>query len=161
ELSLVCALELAYRNGASTVFAVRIEDADAPAKAATLTLPAEGGGTSATLTAATPGTWANDLAASVRKPTGSEEGALVEDETNPGASPLQLQRKPLTKVSRVRVTSAATGDVRELMVSDTAGAGAVTADLDAGTIAFFDGEAPAADDTVTVSYVLAPGASRV
>ncbi len=161
ELSLVRALELAYMNGASTIFAVRIHDADAAAKAATLALPAEGGGTSATLTAASPGTWASDLAASVRKPTGSEEGALVEDETNPGASPLQLQRKPLTKVTRVRVTSGTTGDVRELRISDTAAAGAVTADLGNGTITFFDGEAPESGDTVTASYVLTPDASRV
>lgn len=161
ELSLVRSLELAYRNGASTVFAVRIQSTGNTADTATLALAAEGGGTCATLNAASPGTWAKDLAATVRKPTGSEEGAFIEDETHSGASPLQLSRHPMAKVTRVRVTSDATGDTRELTVSDVAKAGAVTADLNAGTIAFFAGEEPAAADTVTVSYTLTPAASRV
>ena len=108
-----------------------------------------------------PGTAGNQLAVSVRKPTGTEEGAFVEDETLAGALIVQLARKPLTKVTRVRVKVAATGQTKELLVKDVAEAGAVKPDLTAGTVAFFAGEAPAAADKVIVSYVVAPASSRL
>ena len=161
ELSLVRALELAYENGASSVFAVRLQSETNPATAASYALAAEGGGTSATLEAKTPGTAGNQLAVSVRRPTGTEEGAFVEDETLAGAATVQLARKPLTKVTRVRVKSATTAQTKDFLVKDVAEAGAVKPDLTAGTVAFFAGEAPAAADKVIVSYVVAPASSRL
>ncbi len=161
ELSLVRSLELAYENGASTVFAVRIQSAAGAAVAASLAMPAEGGGTSAKLEARTPGTWGNGLAVNVRKLTGSEEGAVVEDETLPGAATVTLKRKPLTSVSRVRVKSATTGQTKEFLIKPAAAAGAVTVATAAGTITFFAGEAPAATDKVIVSYVVDRDASRM
>ena len=161
ELSLVRSLELAYENGASTVFAVRIQSASGAAVAAQFKLPAEGGGTCATLDARSPGTWGNSLAVNVRKLTGSEEGAIVEDETHDGAGTVTLTRKPLTNVTRVRVKSATTGQIKEVLVKDVAQAGAVTVAAAAGTITFFAGEAPAATDKVIVSYVVDRAASRM
>jgi hypothetical protein len=161
ELTLVRALELAYDNGASSVFAVRIESKSQKATAATFAIPAEGGGTSATLAAKTPGTWGNQLAVNVRKLASGEEGALVERETHGGAATVALARKPLTKVTRVQVKSATTGQTKEFPVKAVAQAGAVTANLAAGSIAFFAGEEPAALDKVIASYVVAPDASRL
>lgn len=62
-LTMTRALQYIYGNGASTVIAVRV--AGSSAASASLTLKAAGGDTVATLAAATPGTWANDVQATV------------------------------------------------------------------------------------------------
>jgi Phage tail sheath C-terminal domain/Phage tail sheath protein subtilisin-like domain len=58
-LTLTRALQLAFAGGASTVYAVRIGPDDMPATQWAVLEPAPGGATLVTLTAATPGTWAN------------------------------------------------------------------------------------------------------
>ncbi len=62
-LTLVRSLQLAYANGASTVVAVRV--ASPRAASASYALKDSAGNTVAVLTAATPGTWGNDIQISV------------------------------------------------------------------------------------------------
>jgi hypothetical protein len=62
-LTLTRALQLVYANGASNVVALRV--ASKRAAAATYALKDSGGNTVVTLTAATPGTWGNDIQVSV------------------------------------------------------------------------------------------------
>src|SRR5262249_7824548 len=62
-LTLTRALQMAYANGATNVIAVRV--ASPRAASANYALKSSGGDTVATLTAATPGTWGNDIQISV------------------------------------------------------------------------------------------------
>ncbi len=64
-LTLVRSLQLAYANGASTVVAVRV--ASPRAASASYALKDSAGNTVAVLTAATPGTWGNDIQISVSR----------------------------------------------------------------------------------------------
>src|SRR5262249_35069687 len=68
ELTLVRALELAFGHGATTVLGLRVSDQDAAgnprAQQAALTL-ASPAGPCVTLSAASPGTWGNDLQVAV------------------------------------------------------------------------------------------------
>lgn len=66
-LTLVRTLEQVFKGGASTVYAVRIADADVAAK--TFVVQDAADATVVTLTASSPGTWANDVTASVASDT--------------------------------------------------------------------------------------------
>jgi hypothetical protein len=74
-LTLVRALEQAYNNGASSVVAVRV--AGATATAATYALQDANGNTTVTLTARTPGMWANDIRIEVAQ---AEDDARIDGE---------------------------------------------------------------------------------
>ena len=76
-LTLVRALEHLYNNGASTVIAVRV--AGGSRSNATYAVQNDEGQTVATLTAKTPGTWANNINIAI---TPAEEECRVEGETH-------------------------------------------------------------------------------
>jgi hypothetical protein len=104
-LTLVRAIDLCYANGASTVVGVRV--AGEGAAAATFALKADGGQTAAVLTAATPGTWANDVLVQVED---SDEDCLIEREVVP--SPFDSVRFSPVVVSprnRLHIKRGATG----------------------------------------------------
>lgn len=157
ELTLVRALELAYRHGASTVFAVRV--AATNAHKATFAIAADGGGTAGTLAALSEGTWGNDMGVNVSPAT---EGAFVTESVD-GPAPIHLLRTPdpASARNRVRVHVGATGQTRVLsVVTGAPAAGQVSFDAGGKKLNFFAGEEPAATDTVTVSYVVPTAQSR-
>lgn len=155
ELTLVRAIELAYENGASTIWAVRI--ARPAPKTATFSL-ASATGVAAELEAASPGSWGNDIGVNVAD---AEDGAFIEDETHDGGAPtVTLNRHHMANVgrNRVRVRVDATGDTKEFLLTyGTSGApasGSVRIDItnDPVVITFPTAEAPAAADKVVVNY---------
>lgn len=155
-LSLVRALELAYAHGATTVFAVRIAK-DAAKAGYTL---AKGANDVVTLTARTEGVWANDLTVNV---TDAEESPYVEGEEHDGGAPITLGHKPVPS-ARNRITrfTATTGVTRTLKIlyntdpAPTAGSDPPEVKLNetTGELTFPAGEAPAAGDKITASYVV-------
>jgi len=159
ELTLVRALEMAYDHGATTVIAVRVAgkkaDGTTAAVRAAYTLKSAGGDCVA-LAAKTEGTWGNDLSVNV---TDAEEHAFIEDEAHPGAAAITLKRNPVVKSGRNRITHFvdATGVTRSLKIlydDDPAApaSGEVKANRTTGALTF--GDAPAAADKVTASYVV-------
>ncbi len=88
ELTLVRALDLAYDHGARDVIAVRVTGKDASVPPETTAASAEfavasAGGTCCTLTAKTPGSWANELEINVS--AAGEPAVVVDEETTAGA----------------------------------------------------------------------------
>ncbi|MBV8582205.1 MAG: phage tail sheath protein [Candidatus Eremiobacteraeota bacterium] len=150
ELTLVRALEQAFDQGGTIVYAVRVAT-NAAAKATYAVQSASG--TCATLTAASEGTWANVLGLNV---AAAAQDAYIQNEVHGGAvAPIALKYTP-KQSARNRVTHHidATGVTRQLAVVYT---GAPTADqalIDPGTGDVTLGEAIAAADTVTVSYLV-------
>jgi hypothetical protein len=98
ELTLVRALELAYRHGATTVLAVRVAATGVGGAAKASSNLASTGGTGVVLRAQSEGTWANDLEVNVAPAT---EAAFVEDE--PVAATLQLGFAPVVQSARNRI----------------------------------------------------------
>jgi hypothetical protein len=153
ELTLVRALEQAFRHGAGAVFAVRVAD-DATLSRATYTVAAAGGA-GAALEASSPGTWGNQIAINV---SDSDERAFVREE-HPGADTVTLLRTPETSArNRVRVRIFTTGQTRVFRIVNAApAAGEVR--INGGDLNFFAGEITA-DDTVFADYVVAQANSR-
>lgn len=155
ELTLVRALELAYSHGATTVRAVRVAGASQQAAAYTL---ASAGGACVTLTANSAGTWGNGLSVNVAAAT---ENPYIEDEDVPtsGGGALTLKRLPVVASARNRVrhTIDATGITRSVPIvydATVPAAGQVQINTTTGALTFPSGEAPAAADTLKVSYVV-------
>lgn len=165
SLTLVRALEQAFSFGATTVFAVRVagsgnSQASTKIKSAT--------GDNATLTAKTPGTWANNLLVNIAD---AEEDGFIEAETVPtsGTGALTLKRTKVIKSARNRVTQVvdATGVTRVYSAPNilyggglpdddagTAGAGKIKIDRATGAITFDASELPVAADKLKASYVV-------
>ncbi|WP_374686993.1 phage tail sheath C-terminal domain-containing protein [Promineifilum sp.] len=160
-LSLVRALELAFRHGATTVYAVRIASGGAAAGFALNS----GGNPNVTLRANSPGTWGNEIEILVTKAEAGDT-SFIEAEKHPGDAPIAL-KYPIARSARNRVTvlNPATGRVTpfEVFYEDDPAptAGQVRIDTAAKTLEFFAAEAPnAADQVVTVSYVVPSANSR-
>lgn len=150
ELTLTRALEQAFRFGATTVWAVRVADANAATASLGLASP---GGPNVTIEARSPGTWANGITVAVST---ADTNALVSAEEVAGA-PLALAHSPVVQsaVNRIIVRPSGGGaDAVLPIVYDTAPSptqvGVTTAD---GSLAF--GTAPAAGDTVLATYMVA------
>lgn len=165
ELSLVRSLELAYTNGASTVFAVRVSSGGETAAS----FDVEGttaGSKAAKLTAKTPGTWGNAIGVNVFD---AADGAFIDSEKHAGAASVPLKRKPIAKVARnrVRVKYNATGQTKEfnIVYSPTPSAVDTVQIDDSGAIVnvnFHASQVPVAADEVYVSYeVLAASSVKV
>lgn len=78
ELTLIRALELAFNNGASTVYAVRAAAKAGPAAAAPAALALKKGANVAlTLSAKSPGTWGNGIKVRLAAPEGDTSGTKV------------------------------------------------------------------------------------
>ncbi len=157
ELTLVRSLEVAYENGASTVWAVRIASSTAAPASATYAVPSSSG-SAAKLTAASPGTAGNEIGINV---TAADDGAFIEGETLPGgAATVTLSRHPIQKVSRtrVRIKVDATGQTKDFLItygsSGTPPKGTALINDATGVITFEATDAPAAADKVIVSYAL-------
>ncbi len=155
ELSLVRALELVFGFGGSTVYAVRIAPGGVAA-AATYAV-ASASGTAALLTAATPGTWADDgLAVNV---AGALSDAYVQTESHLGSeATVTLKHKPKQSArNRVVRHVAADGTAVSLHVvydGDPA-PGVHEVELNRGTGVLTFGDTIAAADTIDVSYAVA------
>ncbi|GAA1742011.1 hypothetical protein GCM10009809_41890 [Isoptericola hypogeus] len=159
ELTLVRALELAYRFGASTVHAVRVADAGNAAAAHTLESPT---GDCVELRALSPGTWGNELTVAVGT---ADANAVVRDE-EVGGTPPQLAHAPVipSAVNRIVVRPGAGGPDRVLpIVYDPAAPGDVgptqigvtTAD---GSLTL--GTALGAGDTLRAAYTVDSSEAR-
>lgn len=166
-LTLVRALELAYANGATTVYAVRVQAEAAPARRATFALKAAAV-TVATLEATTPSTWGNDIEVNVFE---AETDAVIANEVLDGPGPISLSRPPFPDaVPRVRLFRKATGATQVMTVAfgagDPAAPGQVNVEAANGRLRFFTGalpsedETPVDDDKVTVSYAVPKANAR-
>jgi hypothetical protein len=169
ELTLVRALDLAYRHGATSVVAMRVTGktgggADVAQKSGrTLMSP---GGECVRLRANTPGTWGDSLYVNVAALEAGDDPPFIEDEAHAGSeAPVTLARTPVLKSARTRVRhfADATGVTSSLRViyDDTPSApaaGEVKIDRTTGALTF--GTAPDAADEITVSYVVS-GTSAV
>lgn len=161
ELTLVRALEQAYRQGAKTVIAVRVAGASAYANGqlvdgaqASLTLQSENGDC-VLLKAKTAGTWGKELAVNVSAAT---EPAYVEDEKVQG-DPLSLAHSPVKSArNRIRVKPAGGGSEQSLEIiyndngAPTPIPGQVLVDLSNGNLGF--GDDPGVGDEVLASYMV-------
>ena len=161
ELTLNRALEQAYRHGATTVIAVRVESSAAQAAAASQSLDLDGGG-GMTLNAATPGTWGNELEVNV---AAAEEDAFVENESVDLAvvPPTLSQAGNVIQSARNRIRFQPAGggeQILQIVYGLPPGglvAGQVSIDLSNGELQF--GQPPAAGDQVYASYAVAQSAA--
>lgn len=160
QLNLVRALELAFSFGATTVYAVRLgkdnTDKEPPSASTTLNSTT---GACVTLTAATPGTWGNDLLVNV---AAGDDQAFITNESHQGneAAPIKLKRKPVLKSAlnhielqgrRLAILYASTPPRPD---DDAAapGLGAVKVNRDTGEMSF--GDVVGASDKITASYAV-------
>lgn len=152
ELTLNRALELAYIQGASTVFAVRVANS---AKKSSYTIKSASGDC-VKLEAKSEGTWGDELSLNIWN---AEEHPFIEDELHTGGGAITLNNKPVVKSARNRIVQYfdATGVTKSLKVSydgDPApGAGEVQINRTTGALTFGDGN-PAAADKVTAFYMV-------
>jgi hypothetical protein len=151
-LTLVRALEQAYRHGATTAFAVRVATNDAAKASLTL---ASASGDCVRLDAKTEGTWGNELAVKV---SSADETAFVEDEEVAVDTPT-LAHTPVVKSARNRIRLKPAGggleQTLQLLYDDDAAApaaGQVKVDRASGGLTF--GAAPDDDDEILASYMV-------
>jgi len=171
-LTLVRALEIAYANGASTVFAVRVTSTDntgdsdflvpawnknTKANKAAFTLSGGTAGTEvAVLKARTFGSWGNGIKINVFD---TKEESFIKDEKHDFEEKIVLDRHPIVESPRnkVRVYYGATGQIKVLSPvysSVPIKKGQVGIDIDSGELTFEIGEKPNKGDKISVSYVV-------
>ncbi|GAB4377856.1 MAG: hypothetical protein Kow0042_26140 [Calditrichia bacterium] len=153
ELTLVRALEQAYLQGATTVFAVRVANG---AQKSQYTLNSSNGAC-VTLQAKTEGTWGDELKVNVWD---ADEHPFIEDEEHTGGGPITLNHTPVVKSARNRIRHFidATGVTKSLKIlydDDPAApaSGEVKINRATGALTFGDGD-PAAADVVTAFYTV-------
>jgi Phage tail sheath protein subtilisin-like domain/Phage tail sheath C-terminal domain len=165
ELTLVRALELAFANGASSVFAARVaakqSDGSTAAVKASKDL-ASASGVSVKLAANTEGTWGKDLTVEVGA---AEENPFVEGEKHDGPGPITLGRQPVVASARnrVRLFVDATGETKNLQIiyDDNPAppvAGQVKIDRATGDLTF--GDVLGGADKVTALYLVNKSAAK-
>lgn len=159
ELTLVRAAQIAFANGASTVYAVRC----AAASALKATLPLnDSAGLVVTLEATTPGTWGNDIVAQVE--AASENGHVAENRQVAGsggtvaALHANIADSPRNAV-RVAKPGGATSRLA-LVTSGAAAKGKAVVKKTDGTLTFHADDQPAAGDVVVASYEVDKAACR-
>lgn len=177
ELTLVRALDLAYANGASTAFVVRVtntEDKEAgpnfikewdrntTARQATFSIAGETDGSiAAKLRAKTHGTWGNKLTVNVWDADGV---SFIDGEEYSGGSTISLKRVPAENArNRVIITIAATGQARVLSIvyiNEELSSGKVFLDIANQQLKFYDNEDPGNKDSVKISYTVPKDQSR-
>jgi hypothetical protein len=153
ELTLVRALEQAYRQGASTVFAVRIADNNSAAASTDLASPS---GPCVRVSAKTEGTWGNGLTVEV---TTADANAFVRDEELSGGN---LVHSPVVPSAQNRVVVRPGGggaDQVPPIVYDTPPAPSeVRIDTATGAVTF--GTAPGGSDDVFATYMVDEASAR-
>jgi len=150
-LTLLRALELAYANGATKVYAVRVQSATTPATAASLPLK-QGAVTAVTLKAPSPGSWGNDVEVNVWD---AEADAVITNEVVAGGTPLSRHPVETGVTPRIRIFRNATKQTQVMGVSFTAaspGTAFVTAAT--GVVALDPADALLAGDVVTATYAV-------
>lgn len=161
ELTMIRALELAFANGATRAVAVRVSETNggvATAASAQAVLQS-GGAPCATLQAANPGTWGNDLRVDVLPAVGP---AFVEDESHTGPN-VTLASTPILASARTRIShmAEATGFTRWLAVSydgsPAPGPGQVLIDRASGALTF--GDTIDAADVISAYYAVDPSSA--
>ena len=152
ELTLVRALELAYRHGATTAFAVRVA-AETAAKASFTLVSASGD--CIQLLALSEGSWGNELSVNVAP---AEQNAFVENESVSTAT-LTLAHIDVVKSARNRIRLKPGGGGFEQTLkllydgsADVPVSGQVKVDRATGVLTF--GETPADTDTILASYMV-------
>ena len=156
ELTLTRALELAFRFGARTVWAVRVA---APSVATAGLELASASGPNVRIEAVSPGTWANELTVKVSTATAN---ALVRDETVAGTPPA-LAHAPIVRSAVNRIVVHPSGGGADMVVPiiyrDPAGPpppalGPTEVELntDDGTLTF--GTPPSAGSEVHATYMV-------
>lgn len=161
ELTLVRALQLAFDNGASTVYAVRVADSNANATAGTRRL-GDATGTVVTLSGKSPGTWAHDVRVQARAATSN---AFIEERRQSvTGGPLQALHKSIAPSARnvVRVVKGATGKTFRFPLKTTGSAspGKVVVDPVTGTLSFDAADQPVSGDTIIAAYEVDKSAAR-
>lgn len=151
ELTLVRALELAFRFGATSVRAVRV--ASNTAQAAEHTLKSSTGDC-VKITALSDGTWGNELAVNV---AAAEDHAFVEDEAvDLRASTVKLAHAPVVASARNRLVVKPGGggvpQTLQILYSGTPVAGQVLIDVTKRNLTF--GANPDASDAVLADYMV-------
>ena len=162
ELTLIRALQQAFANGASTVYAVRTAAGGGASGSRALV---KGPDTVVTLTANSPGTWAGDITAQVKAASGN---AFVEPRNQPvdntGTPKALLPNVAASPRNFIKVTRGGSGQTSRLALtpaaSGTPGAGTVFVNPTTGVLTFATPDKPNAGDTVTASYAVAQSASR-
>jgi Phage tail sheath protein subtilisin-like domain/Phage tail sheath C-terminal domain len=155
ELTLVRAIELAYAGGATTVYGVRVsgeQGGNPTAVAATRDL-ASPGGTAATLTANSPGDWAEDMTVEVADAT---EDPFIRGEQHDGPN-VTLSHPPIRQSprNRIRLFRAASGTTSDLEIVSGAPANDNEVEIDLASGALTFGPTPlTGSDRVTASYVV-------
>ena len=157
-LTLVRALELAYNQGATTVFAVRIAGTDPAAVKAKADLNSKTG-VDVTLTAVTEGTWGNDLAYNVWN---ADQDAIVSNESvDTSGTSFKLKHSPVVQ----NASNFILFNNRPLTITYDDGSkspptppssGGVLIKLADGTLTFPTGESPSSTkgDKVTATYAV-------
>ena len=150
ELTLVRALEQAYRHGATTTIVSRIAAASSSNAGFTLV---SAGGDNVRLEAKTPGTWGNESAVNVAT---ADEHAFVNDET---VAANTLAHTPVVKSARnrIRLRAGGGGIEQSLQIlyddnTDPLVAGQVQIDRVSGALTF--GVAPGGADILLASYMV-------
>ena len=164
SLTLVRALQIAFQQGASIVYAVRVSNAADPSAlpAATATLNSASG-TCVDLVANSPGTWANGMTVTVKAP-GPTDVLTVQETTTltPGQAtakqiqlghPAQQASSPPAR-NRVVITMLDGSTVTPAIVNNAPAAGQVQI----AATQLLLGDAFTAGTIVTVAYVVDPGA---
>lgn len=160
-LTLVRALELAYNQGATTVFAVRVANtATTGSSAATAAAPAQtqlqsASGNNVNLVAQSEGTWGNGLSYNVWD---ADQPAIVEGESHKGGAAITLLRKPIVRNASNRIQ--VNNRVLNIGYDDGTGhpdqllPGGVLINLTNGLLEFPPHEEPASGDTLTANYAV-------
>jgi hypothetical protein len=156
-LTLLRALELAYANGATKVYAVRVQSAAAPATAASL--PLKQGATPAVfLRAPSPGSWGNDVEVNVWD---AEADAVITNETVAGGTPLSRHPVETGVTPRIRIFRNATKQTQVMGVSFAAATpGTVGVTAATGALAFDAADTLLAGDVVTATYAVPKANAR-
>lgn len=159
ELTLVRALQQAFANGASTVYAVRT--ARNSASAATRAL-ADTTGDVVTLTARSKGTWGHGIKVQVKD--ASENGYVEKRNQDVTTDPLQPLHANIAESPRnaVKLTRGLTGQTFRLKLATTGSAakGKVHVNTTTGVMTFHADDLPVDGDSLSVSYEVLESACR-
>jgi Phage tail sheath protein subtilisin-like domain/Phage tail sheath C-terminal domain len=167
ELTLVRALQLAYIEGATTVWAVRVtgthpQDGTPKAGQTTATpaqiqLNAANGDASVKLTALTEGTWGNSLSVTVQQP--ADQNAIVQNEKHDEGAPIKLKHIPIQDArTRIQFKGRSLSIVYTLAAGQKPLSGQVYIDTTTGTtvgeLTFHPGEEPKLHEILTATYAV-------
>lgn len=156
ELTLVRALEQVFTHGATTVLAVRIATGEARASF----MLNSASGPCVNLQAQSAGEWGNSLEVNV---TDADAHSFVSNEQHNGGGAISLAYTPVVQSARNRITHFIDAEQRtrilNIVYAGAPGPGQVQINTANGALTFAAGEAPAAADRITASYVVNQSAS--